>query len=390
MIKILRKLDKALLISTVFMFIFGLIMIFSSSYVKAITTTGNAYYFLIRYSLILVVCSIVSLVLIRFPLSFYRKMYKIIMLGGVFLLILLQFFGTISNGARSWFSLPFFNLQPSELVKIGIIIYMAVYYDKHKYNKDDYRVALAPFVLIFISFALIAMQPDLGSAIIVALLSVTIFFVVPLLPQVKKKTNKIILITVVFVGILVGILFISGKSGLYEYQLQRFNFFKPCLRYTEIGTGYQVCNSYIAINNGGLFGVGIGNSTQKYLYLPEAHTDFIFPVIVEELGLITGIVVLLIYAYIIFRILRIAKNSYNLMNGLLCYGVASYIFIHIFVNLTGILGLLPLTGVPLPFLSYGGSYALSLTVALTLVQRVNVENYIQKQEERLRNKIKES
>ena len=133
----------------------------------------------------------------------------------------------------------------------------------------------------------------------------------------------------------------------------------------------------------------MGDSTQKYLYLPESYTDFIFPVIVEELGLITGILILLIYGYIIFRILKLAKSTYTLTHGLICYGVAAYIFVHIFINLVGILGIMPLTGVPLPFLSYGGSYALSLTIALTLVQRVSVETYTLRQEERLKTKIRE-
>lgn len=389
MIKILRKLDKPLLISTVLMFIFGLLMIFSASYVKAITALGNAYYFLIRQGAILIVCFFAFLILIRFPLSFYKKMHKIIIISAISLLVLVYFFGTVSNGARSWFSLWFFSLQPSELAKIAIIIYMAAYYDIHRNNKDDYKVALFPFIFIFIIFAFVTIQPDLGSALIILLLSFAIFFGVPLLPQVKKKTNKIIIFTIVLALFLLGMLLLTGKSGLYEYQLQRLNFLKPCTRYTKVGTGYQVCNSYIAFNNGGLFGVGIGNSTQKYLYLPELYTDFIFPVIVEELGLVIGIVILGIYAYIIFRILKIAKKSYNLMSGLMCYGVAAYIFIHIFVNLTGILGLLPLTGVPLPFLSYGGSFSLSLTIGLTLVQRVNVETSILKQEERIKNKIRE-
>ena len=386
--KLLPKIDKPLFFITIFMFIFGLIMIFSASYVKA-TYGGNAYYYLVRQGIILIISFIAFLIIIRFPVKFYKKMYKFIIVGCIALLVYVFFFGMILNGAKSWIPLIFFNLQPSELAKIGIIVYMAVYYDKFKFNKDKYQIALKPFIYIFIIFALVASQPDLGSAIIIAILSGAIFLGVPLLPEVKKKTNKIILLTIVFASALIGLLFLTGKSGLYSYQLQRFNFLKPCTRYTEVGTGYQVCNGYIAINNGGLFGVGIGNSTQKYLYLPEAYTDFIYPVIIEELGLIIGIVILIIYAYIIFRILKIAKNSYNLTNGLICYGVAAYIFIHIFINLVGVLGLLPLTGVPLPFLSYGGSYAISLTIALTLVQRVNIENIIYKQEERLKNKIKE-
>jgi len=126
MIKILRKLDKPLLISTVLMFIFGLLMIFSASYVKAITALGNAYYFLIRQGAILIVCFFAFLILIRFPLSFYKKMHKIIIISAISLLVLVYFFGTVSNGARSWFSLWFFSLQPSELAKIAIIIYMAI------------------------------------------------------------------------------------------------------------------------------------------------------------------------------------------------------------------------------------------------------------------------
>lgn len=389
MIKLFRKMDKPLFFITIFMFIFGLIMIFSASYVKAITSLDNAYYYLIKQGIILVACFIAFFILIKFPLKIYKNLYKMIMFLAIALVVGVYLFGSVSHGSRSWFALPYFNVQPSELAKIAIIIYMAFYYEKNKNNNSDYKIALMPFIPIAIIFAFVALQPDLGSAIIIGLLSFIIFLAVPLLPVVKKKTNKIILLTIVFVGFIVGILLLTGKSGLYEYQLQRLNFLKPCARYTEVGTGYQVCNSYIAINNGGLFGVGIGNSTQKYLYLPEAHNDFIFPVIIEELGLIIGVVILLIYGYIIYRILKIAKKSYNLSSGLLCYGVAVYIFIHLFVNFTGVLGLLPLTGVPLPFLSYGGSYALCVTISLILVQRVAIETYSLKQEERLKNKIKE-
>ncbi len=382
MLKMFRKIDKPLFFITIFMFIFGLIMIFSASYVKAITSLDNAFYYLVRQGVILGVCFFAFMILIRFPIKFYKNFYKNIIMVAIVLVVGVYFFGNISNGSRSWFALPYFNLQPSEIAKIAIIIYMAIYYDKNKENKDSYIVALKPFIAVALIVGFVILQPDLGSAIIIGLLSFLIFLSVPLMPNVKRKTNKIIVLTILIVGIIGGILVLSGN--IYEYQLQRLNFLKPCARYTEVGTGYQVCNSYIAINNGGLFGVGIGNSTQKYLYLPEAYTDFIFSVILEELGLVTGIIIMLIYAYIIFRIIKIAKESYSLSNGLICYGVAIYIFIHIFVNLTGVLGLLPLTGVPLPFLSYGGSYSLSLTAALTLVQRVSIENYNYRQEERLK------
>ena len=171
-------------------------------------------------------------------------------------------------------------------------------------------------------------------------------------------------------GVLV--LFGSGKGVLLERQMQRFNFSNPCERILD--TGNQVCNCYIAINNGGLTGVGLGNSTQKYLYLPEPYTDFIYAIIVEELGVVIGVILILLYIFILYRILLIGRRSPNNRGAVLCYGVASYIFFHIAVNLLGIMGLMPMTGVPLPFMSYGGSFTICLIAALTIVQRVSVEN----------------
>jgi len=381
---IYKKIDKPLFWTTTFMFIFGLIMIFSASYVKAINVIDNAYYYLIRQGIILILCFFMSLVLIKFPIKLYKNLYKVIVIVCIALLIAVCVWGNISHGARSWFALPFFNLQPSELVKIGLILFISAYYDVNRERNTNYKITLFPYIFVIICFGLIVIQPDLGSALIVLFISIIMYFGVPLLPEAKKSTRKVIMIFTTISIILGTILISSGKIHLFEYQMQRFNFLKPCARYTEVGTGYQVCNSYIAINNGGLFGVGIGNSTQKYLYLPEAYTDFIYPVIIEELGIITGIIIMLLYGFVLFRILKIAKESFNLMNGLICYGVAAYMFVHIFVNLTGVLGLLPLTGVPLPFLSYGGSYAISLSIALTLVQRVKIETYNQIQKEKLK------
>ena len=159
-----------------------------------------------------------------------------------------------------------------------------------------------------------------------------------------------------------------------DYRWSRFNYKNPCDRYEDV-SGYQVCNGYIAIDNGGLEGVGIGNSIQKYMYLPASHTDFIFPIVVEEFGVIIAILVLIGYMVIIFLVFRVAKASKNLQNSMIAYGIGIYFMLHIFVNLGGVLGLIPLTGVPLPFLSYGGSFALSLSMALALIQRISIDNY---------------
>lgn len=177
-----------------------------------------------------------------------------------------------------------------------------------------------------------------------------------------------------FAAIIGGVsLLYSGSDIFNSTQLARLKFQAPCQRYME-DTGYQVCNGFIAFHNGGLFGVGLGNSSQKYLYLPEAHTDFIFPILVEELGLIVGILVIIGYGYILYRILKIAKAADSIRNAIICYGTFIYILLHLLINFMGILALIPLTGVPLPFLSYGGSFNMNLIAILFVVERVSIEN----------------
>ena len=192
-----------------------------------------------------------------------------------------------------------------------------------------------------------------------------------------QPLNRLLIGGIVLVAL---IILLTGGSFLREYQLKRFNFFDPCERYQE-ETGYQLCNSLIAFKNGGLTGLGIGESTQKYLYLPESHTDFIFPIIVEEWGVFVGFIILILYCFMLMRILKIASSATNLGNSIIAYGVFAYLLFHIAVNLIGVMGIGPLTGVPLPFLSYGGSYTITLLFSMGLVQRVHYETY-KKQEKR--------
>ena len=297
----------------------------------------------------------------------YKKIDKVLLGTIILALIGLIFYGHVANQAVSWYKIGPFAIQPSEFAKIIIIIYLAVYYSKNKDKLDNQWNIIKPMIFIVIIAVLVALQPDMGTAVIIGLIALAIFYATPMEKKSRSIFNKI------FIGgilLVVLVLIVAGGKFLQSYQLDRFNYFNPCDRYQE-KTGYQLCNSFIAFKNGGIKGQGLGGSTQKYLYLPESYTDFIFPVIVEELGLVIGIVILGIYAYIIFRILKIAKKSYNLMSGLMCYGVAAYIFIHIFVNLTGILGLLPLTGVPLPFLSYGGSSMITNFILIGLLLNIS-------------------
>lgn len=387
--KVLRKIDKPLLITTFIMFCFGLIAIFSASYVKASFANVSAFYYLIKQGLILLLCIFIFLVVIRIPTSLYKKYINITMYGIIVALALLFVFGKTVNGATSWFDLGMFDFQPSELAKILLIIFLGVYYDKNK-NTNNVMIVIRPLIYSLFIIVLIAFQPDLGTVMIIIFLTFLIFISLPLNKEVKRKVWMIIGIGIVLAAAIFSYLyFVKDKSIINSYQLERFNILEPCKRYTETGTGYQVCNGYIAINNGGLFGVGIGDSTQKYLYLPEAHTDFIFPIILEEYGLIIGIIILLFYFIIINRIYIISKKSSTLMGSIICYGVACFISLHLFVNLGGVFGLIPLTGVPLPFLSYGGTFALIITISLGVVQRICYESKISEQYKSLENNIKE-
>ena len=261
---------------------------------------------------------------------------------------------------------------------------MSIYYNKLHYKKTkNIYIYFIPLVLVGIVVGLVFMQPDMGSAAIIAGITFLTFISIP---AIKNNFLKFFKIIAVIITVLAVAALYSGNDILSSVQKGRLNFRNPCSRYTE-ETGYQVCNGFIAMNNGGLFGVGLGNSTQKYLYLPESHTDFIFPIIVEELGLVTGVFIVLGYAYMLIRILKIAKSSENLRCSILAYGTFWYFALHILVNLLGVLALIPLTGVPLPFLSYGGSFTVNAIFMICIVERVNIENKINKTKREIKNSL---
>ena len=382
--KNLKNINFFLLFFMIAYSIIGLIMILSASSIAAVLRYQKpSNYFFIKQAISLVLGYAVGFILIlNMPTKNYRYVSRISMYIMLALLALVLVLGVMRGGAKGWYRVGKFNFQPVEFMKTVLIIYMAGYYNKTVSNRNaKFIQVMWPIALIIIAFVLVAMQPDFGGAFIIAFIAGLIFFSVPLAKKQKKlilKYGSYALVLLVFV------LLLFGKSLLHSYQASRFNFLNPCTRYSE-ESGYQVCNSYIAIHNGGLWGVGLGNSTQKYLYLPEAHTDFIFAIIVEELGLVFGIFIVIGYFGILFVILMIAKDSTCLRNSILCYGVFAYLFAHIAINLLGILGLIPLTGVPLPFLSYGGSYTLNLIPALFIVQRVNIENNLEAEKNKIKN-----
>lgn len=375
--KLFSKMDIPLFIMVVLYVALGLVMIYSASNITAVVRYGyQPYHFFIRQAIFVLVSFFIGfLIVLRFP----TRNYGALAWPLVFLLIgslaLLFVKGKIAGGAISWFDLKYFKVQPSEFAKSILVIFMAIYYNKLHYKKvKNIYAYFVPLGFAAIIIGLVFMQPDLGSAAIIAGIVFLTFISIPVVQNNIMKFIKIIAIGCILA--MVAFLY-SGNDFLSSIQKGRLNFRNPCSRYTET-TGYQVCNGFIAINNGGLFGVGLGNSTQKYLYLPESHTDFIFPIIVEELGLMTGIIIILGYAYILSRILKIAKTSENLRCSILAYGTFWYFTLHILVNLLGVLALIPLTGVPLPFLSYGGSFTVNAIIMIFVVERVNIENKINK------------
>lgn len=371
MIRSLNKMDKPLLILSIFLFIFGLFMILDASSMKSFLNTGENTKYFFRQLIFLILSLIISIIIIKKPLKKYNKLIFLIAGTLIFLLIFLLIGGDTTNDVRSWIYIGPFGLQPSEFAKVALILFTGVYYQNNQRRLDNLVVALTPLALGAIFTLLTLLQPDGGTGLILFFISVVLFYSSKVSKEIKIKTT---IAGAILVLIILLIILITGGSALTKMQQSRFNYRKPCTRYQE-DTGYQVCNGYIAINNGKLFSIEPGNSKQKYLYLPEAYTDFIFPIVVEDMGLITGIIVILIYMIVIIRIFMIGLKSHNIINSTICYGVATYITLHVIVNLTGVLGLVPLTGVPLPFLSYGGSFALTLAIGLALVQRVSIENY---------------
>jgi len=381
-----RRIDKPLFFLGIFYMIIGLIMVLSASSVSAVLRYGvSTYHFFIRQFIFVFFSFAIGLgFILKLPTKNYKILAPIYILGVLLLLLLVFSLGVVAGGAQSWLKLGFFNLQPTEFAKTALILFMAVFYEKSIQKKKNFAYNFIPIIIAFVIFFFVAMQPDFGGAVIIAGIVFFTFLIIPF--EEESKVNIIKYLG--FAAILgVVVLLYSGSDIFNGSQLQRLKFNAPCQRYME-DTGYQVCNGFIAYHNGGLFGTGLGNSSQKYLYLPEAHTDFIFPIIVEELGLIIGALLLLGFFYMLYRILKLAKQADLLRNAIICYGTFIYLLLHLVINLMGTLALIPLTGVPVPFLSYGGSFNMNVILMYFIVLRVSIENNQNKEKRAIANMAK--
>ncbi len=282
----------------------------------------------------------------------------------IILLIWVSFFGISVSGSQRWLDLYFIALQPSELMKIAIILCLAKYYHRLKTEDvNNFTTILIPLILIILPMILVLSQPDLGTSILIVLSGLVILW----LGGVKIKY-----FFYSFISFLISLPFII--SFLKPYQKLRILTFLDPDR-DPLGAGYQIIQSKIAIGSGGFYGKGFLKGTQSYLdFLPEKHTDFIFTLFSEEFGFIGSILLLLIYFIIISRIVRIAILSRSSFAKFFCFGFAFAIFVYISVNLSMVLGLLPIVGSPLPIMSYGGSSMLATMIGFGIVMSAKIHH----------------
>ena len=297
-----------------------------------------------------------------FQIRFWYKTSTIFYLSIFILLIAVKYFGLTSSGSQRWLNLYFMNLQPSELMKVALILFLAKYY--HRISTADVnriKHLFLPIVALIAPVLLVVTQPDLGTSILIAIGGVVVAWLAGV--RVKFFTYA-------------SILFISlmpiAISFLKPYQKARILTFLNPDR-DPLGAGYQIIQSKIAIGSGGLFGKGFLNGSQSYLdYLPEKHTDFIFTLFSEEFGFFGSVTILLIYSVIIYRIVQIGNITRSSFGKLYCYSFATAFFVYVAVNMGMVLGLLPIVGAPLPIMSYGGSSMMAMMIGLGIVMSCKV------------------
>lgn len=372
--KLLKDLDKPLLIASMALFIFGLLNIVTASSRAAVVNYDvSIYYYFYRQLIFIILGLIGGFIIIRTDTKYYKVIVPVLFIAVIALNLWALTFEELS-GSKNWIDLKFIKLQPSEFSKPIIIALLALMFEKNyrklrTLNIKHYDTIGTMILIAMIIPAIIILQKDYGTLLIVLFIIFMMFISSPILKIDKIKT----IILMIGIGAL-ALLVIYLKQGyiLNEARISRFtSFLDPCGNYEK--GGYQVCNSYIAINDGGLWGLGIGKSKQKYSYIPEPHTDSAFAIIAEEYGIYRTIFIFILYGIVLYRIAVIGSKASTLRGRYICVGILSYIFVHIFINLGGMFGIIPLTGVPLPFLSYGGSFVLSLIASLAIVQRIAIE-----------------
>ena len=346
--------DKILGISTIILSIFGLIMIYSSSYIWAEYKFGSPFKYAINQGIFLIIGIILMLIISKINYKIYKEKSNLILLISFILLslVIIPGVGIVRNGSRSWFGIGSFGIQPSELSKIALVTFTSKYLSRNDKEKRVTKNFVLPILLIIIIFfGLIMMEPDFGTGMIIVCSLIGLIFI--------TGTNLSIFVKL---GI-VGLLGIIALIIVAPYRLQRItSFLNPWS--DSLGSGFQIIQSLYAIGPGGLLGQGFLNSRQKHFYLPEPQTDFIFSIISEEFGILGVIIISFLFLIIFYRCIKIALEAEDLFAKYVVFGLSFMLIFQTLLNLAVVVGIVPVTGVTLPFISYGGS---SLLVSFTMI-----------------------
>ena len=347
----MKKYNKLLLLAVILISLFGLLMIYSSSNIWAEYKYNDPYKYLKSQAIFLIIGYILMIIISKFPYQNYKKLANIIFLTCTIMLILVLIpgIGTVRNGSRSWFGIGSLGLQPSEFAKLGLIIFTSKYLANNTKELKNIKKGVLPILgVLLLIFGLIMLEPDFGTGVVIVMTIIVLLFISGV------KINFFIKIGILgLIGIIVLIL-------IAPYRLERIvSFINP---WTDpLGSGFQIIQSLYAIGPGGLLGLGFGNSIQKHFYLPEPQTDFIFAIISEEFGFLGVLIVATLFITIIYSGLKISMKCQDNFGKLLSFGITFGLAFQTILNLMVVVGLLPVTGVTLPFLSYGGS---SLLISL--------------------------
>ena len=340
---------------------FGLLMIYSSSSIWSSYKFNDSFYY-VKHQLLFYIAGIIAISILRkIDYKTYEKYANIILFASIVLLalVLIPGIGKVRNGSRSWFGIGSFGFQPSELAKLSLIIFTAKYLANNEKEVKKFKSGVVPIlIIIFLFFGLIMLEPDFGSAMVMVMTVVTMLF----------ASN----IKLSFFGImgLLGILGIVGLIIIAPYRMARIvSFLNPWV--DPLGSGFQIIQSLYAICPSGLFGRGFGNSIQKHFYLPEPQTDFIFAIISEEFGIVGIIIIASLFFLIFYQSIKISLSTNDLFGKYLSFGLIMGIIIQMILNICVVIGIVPVTGVTLPFISYGGSSLLVSMASIGIILNIS-------------------
>lgn len=336
-------------------------MIYSSSYVWAEYKFNDPFKYLKSQGIFLILGYIIMYIVSKYPYQNYKKLSNIIfsICLAMLALVLIPGIGTVRNGSRSWFGLGGFGIQPSEFTKLSLIIFTSKYLSNNERNLKDIKKGVFPILgVLFLVFGLIMLEPDFGTGVVIIMTIIVLLFVSGV------KMNFFIKIGVLgLIGVIVLII-------IAPYRMQRIiSFLNPWS--DPLGSGFQIIQSLYAIGPGGLLGLGLGNSIQKHFYLPEPQTDFIFSIISEEFGFMGVLIVSTLFILIISSGFKIAMSCENRFGKYLAFGITFGLSFQTLLNLMVVTGLIPVTGVTLPFLSYGGSSLLISLISIGVLLNIS-------------------